>query len=109
MSKAEVVAGIRSALPALKGCYEKLLEREPAASGRLIVRFTIVARDGAGRISEATVLPQAEDDGVPEISAPLTQLCFLNALAAAPFAAPADGPVHVTYPFTFTAAASPSR
>jgi hypothetical protein len=93
---------MRQTIPALKQCYARLLEDQPQANGRLVFRFT-VTDDGAGggRISDASVLPQAADAGAPELIAPLTEQCMLNALIEAPFPSPQGGPVTVTYPFSF--------
>ena len=93
---------MRQTIPALKQCYARLLEDQPQTTGRLVFRFTIT-EDGAGggRISDASVLPQAADAGAPELIAPLTEQCMLNALTEAPFPSPQGGSVTVTYPFSF--------
>jgi RNA polymerase sigma-70 factor (ECF subfamily) len=101
LAKEEIRSAMRSVIPTMKGCYAKLLEEDPHASGRLVVRFTIVEREGAGRISEATVVPRENDGGAPELVSPLAEQCILNAISEVTFSAPAGGPVTVTYPFQF--------
>jgi RNA polymerase sigma factor (sigma-70 family) len=102
LDKEEIRRAMRQTIPALKQCYARLLEHQPQATGRLVFRFTIT-EDGAGggRISDASVLPQAADAGAPELIAPLTEQCMLNALTEAPFPSPQGRPVTVTYPFSF--------
>jgi RNA polymerase sigma factor (sigma-70 family) len=111
LPKEDIQKGVRAAMPAMKACYARLLQESPGAQGRLSLRFTIVERDGAGRISDASVVThdiagtldpmQPRDGGAPELIAPATEACILEALAAAPFNAPVGGPVVVTYPVLF--------
>jgi RNA polymerase sigma factor (sigma-70 family) len=102
LPKENVRAAIRTTIPEVKRCFEALLEKEPNAGGRLVIRFVIAERDGVGRVSEATVVPQNRDAGAPELIAPLTEQCILNALASTPFPVPTGGPVTISYPFVFT-------
>jgi hypothetical protein len=102
LPKEEIRRGVRGAMPAMKACYARLLQESPGTSGRLTLRFTIVEQDGAGRISDASVVPmQPRDGGAPELIAPATEACILQALAAAPFSAPVGGSVLVIYPLLF--------
>ncbi len=73
------------------------------SSGRLVFQFTITADEstGGGRVSEASIVPQAADAGTPELIAPLTEQCMLNAIAGASFPSPQGGRVMVQYPFSF--------
>jgi hypothetical protein len=102
MKREDLREGLRAALPGIKTCYEKQLEQEPRLSGRLVVKFLIVPRDGAGRVSEATIVPGQEADAAPELISPLAEQCILKALAEVKFVAPPSA-VEVTYPFSFTA------
>jgi RNA polymerase sigma-70 factor (ECF subfamily) len=90
---------IRAVMPQMKDCYSKLLETEPNAFGRVMIRFVIA--EGTGQVQEATILPRQTDGGAPELVAPLAEQCILNALTAASFPVPAGGPVTVSYPIVF--------
>lgn len=92
---------IRAVIPAVKGCYEALLDDDPLASGRLELRLTITDRGGRGHLAHATVVPPESDGGRPELNAPLVEQCILKAVAGAPFEAPIGGDVVVDYPFVF--------
>jgi RNA polymerase sigma factor (sigma-70 family) len=102
LAKEEVRATMRTTIPEVKRCFEALLEKEPNAGGLLVIRFVIAERDGVGRVSEATVVPQDRDAGAPELIAPLTEQCILNALVSTPFPIPTGGPVTISYPFVLT-------
>jgi hypothetical protein len=101
LPKEQIRAGVRTTIGAMKECYGKLLEQIPSASGRMVVRFVIEEHEGAGRVTEASIVPEERDGGPPELIAPLTEQCVLNALAAAPFPPPQGGSVTVNYPFEF--------
>jgi len=103
LPKNDIRAAVQTAIPEIKKCFVKLLEEEPKAGGRLIVRFVLEERDGAGQITEATVVPQDRDGGTREFVAPLAEQCILNALVATPFPAPVGGKVTVNYPFLLSA------
>jgi len=102
LGKDDIREGIRAVVPAMKGCYDKLLMENPQASGKITVRFTIVEKEGQGRISDATIQPQTRDGGTPELVSTVTESCILQVLAQATFTAPKGGPVVVSYPFVFT-------
>jgi hypothetical protein len=102
MSPADVRAGVVQAMPAVKACYEKQLQKDSRLSGRMVVQFTIVEREGAGRISSATIVPDQGDAG-HELISPATEHCVLTALAETRFTAPVGGPVEVSFPFVFSA------
>jgi RNA polymerase sigma-70 factor (ECF subfamily) len=111
LSKDDIRVGVRSVVPAIKDCYERwVLAENPGAGGRINIKFTIVEKEGAGHISDATIVPQTRDAGAgtPELAAPLTEACILEALTKATFAAPVGGPVVVTYPFLLTPSQQPS-
>jgi hypothetical protein len=99
MSKEDIRAAMRATIPAIKACYARFLQDHPQVSGRINVRFTIVDKEGIGRVSDATVEPLTRDAGVPELASPVAEACILKAIAEADFAAPVGGPVVVTYPF----------
>jgi hypothetical protein len=100
----QVVKVIRGVMPGIKKCYETLLEKDPQASGRLVVSFTIVdAGGGTGKVSEASIVPQDRTDAAPELIAPLTEQCVVNAIGEQAFPAPEGGPVEVSFPFVFSA------
>jgi RNA polymerase sigma factor (sigma-70 family) len=101
LDKDQIRRAMRRIIPAMTDCYNKLLDDEPRAVGRLEFHFTIKDVGGVGRISDATILPKGTDDGTPELIAPLTEQCMLNAIGEASFPAPEGGDVVVTYPFTF--------
>jgi len=102
LSKDDIREGIRAVVPAMKPCYDKLLAENPQASGKITVKFTIVEKEGQGRISDATIEPQTRDGGTPELVSTVTESCILQVLAQATFTAPKGGPVLVSYPFVFT-------
>jgi RNA polymerase sigma factor (sigma-70 family) len=102
LGKDDIREGIRAVVPAMKGCYDKLLMENPEASGKITVRFTIVEKEGQGRISDATIQPQTRDGGTAELISTVTESCILQVLAQATFTAPKGGPVIVSYPFVFT-------
>jgi hypothetical protein len=93
---------VREVMPAIKGCYEKLLLEDPRASGRMVVSMRLVAKDNVGRIEHATIKPQTHEDGTAELISATTELCILKALIAAPFPSPVDDSVvEFDYPFRF--------
>jgi hypothetical protein len=93
---------IKKTVRPIKECYEKLLQSEPEAGGRLVVKFTIEERGGVGRLSAATVVPEG-DGGTNELRSFPIEQCILSALAAETFEAPVGGPAELTYPFQFQA------
>ncbi len=100
LDKNAIRTGIREIIPAVRGCYEKGLERDPSLQGRLVVEFDIADKDGEGRITSAEVQPGEDDHDF--MNAPLTAQCIVQALAEARFPVPkGGGAVHVTYPFVF--------
>ena len=103
MDKDQIRRAVRQVIPIVKECYAKLLEDQPEASGRLVVRFTITnAGGGVGRIKEASIVPKEADGSAPELISPLTEQCVLNAIGNLSFPAPEGEPVDVTYPFNFS-------
>ncbi|MDF1565972.1 MAG: AgmX/PglI C-terminal domain-containing protein [Deltaproteobacteria bacterium] len=92
-----IQAAIRTALPAVKECYEAWLLANPELEGKLTVAFEILPDHDdptLGVIDSAKVqesgLGNAFLDG-----------CVVASLGDLVFEAPADGKVSVTYPFRF--------
>ncbi len=88
-----VVAGMK---PAMKLCYESLLEEFPGASGDVLVSFRIEAEGADGRVTIVEVDEKSTlmDDKL------LT--CLTDAFGDAVFPVPDGGDtVQVTYPFKF--------
>ena len=101
LTEDDVVIPVMETIPDIKTCYDQLVGRNPRAAGELLVRFTVRAREGKGRVSEATIVPQQGDAAARELIHPATEQCVLNALAKAVFNAPTGGSATVTFPFTF--------
>jgi len=79
-------------------CYEQALKDSPTLSGRIVVRMTLVTKDGVARVSDGEIEPR--DDG--DLQSLSLQSCVLQALSRWKFPASLDGgDVVVTYPFTF--------
>ena len=101
LEKDEIRRAIRHVVPALKQCYGRLLEDEPQTwVGWCSSSPSPPTRAPAAAGSpEASIVPQTADAGAPELIAPLTEQCMLNAIARASFPAPprwsGDGAVPV--------------
>jgi len=112
---ADAIATImKSLIGDIAGCYEKLLEEQPGASGRVLVAFTIGSKSGVGTVTDATIVPPDSDNAEAGGGAlpphPLTELCFLQVLSKATFPDPgSDGHVVVRYPFIFSPGPNPMR
>ena len=88
---------IRAVTPLVKDCYDAELQRTQDAAGTIQVKFNIVAKDGKGRIDEASIMEDSTLNGFE------LQSCVLRELSKASFPMPAgDGQVIVHYPFKFS-------
>lgn len=94
MSADAVKDAIGQAKPGIVACYAQALEKNAEVAGRLVVRFTIHAANGVGRLRDAEIVE--DDPGNPFLG-----MCALGAIAKVEFEAAADGIVTVTYPFKF--------
>ena len=96
MSKETVMEGIATMRPAVKECYEKILEEFPDAEGTVKLSFTIVGSEGQGHVDLEKVLESStlyEED---------LHDCLIQELRNVEFPTPeGGGEVKVTYPFRF--------
>lgn len=91
-----IQAAMRSGVEDIRGCYAEWLRMQPVLAGRIRVRFTIDSEDGEeGRVTEVSL---AEDAGVGNVA---MEGCVLSVVSDLRFDAPPEGPMNVTYPFTF--------
>lgn len=89
-------AAMRSAIPAVKDCYESWLPMNPGLGGRLVVTFTIDTDDAVeGRLTQIAV----GDAGIGHV--PL-EGCILSSLSDLRFDPPLNGPINVTYPLVLS-------
>lgn len=94
-----VASTLRTALPAIRTCYEKSLTTQPTLSGKVMTSFRIAAD---GRVDEAT---EAPGEGPPFPDPKVTE-CILKEIRALRFPKPnGGGVVKVKYPFVFAPAA----
>lgn len=92
MSSGEVRTTIREAKRTFAGCYENLLKRDAAASGKIVLQLTV---DGQGGVTQATM-----GDGTT-MSEPTFVACEIDAMRALHF--PKVGAeTTIRYPLTFT-------
>ena len=84
---------IRRRKGAIIACYERALKRNPNLAGKLTLAFTISA---IGKVTGAEI----DDDklGDDEVNS-----CITTIVKTWRFPAPANGEVHFSYPFVFTA------
>ena len=95
--KEAVQRAMREITPAIADCYEQGLRIQPELAGRILLQFTIEAKDGIGRVLEAEIV-EAEST----LDAIFVQACILDALSGATFPQPRDhGAVVVRHPFDF--------
>lgn len=93
LSRQEVLAVIRANLNQIRYCYERLLQSQPNASGRVAVSFVISA---SGGVSSSSITDS-------EISDSAMQSCITGKIARWKFPEPKGATsVTVNYPFTFT-------
>lgn len=94
-----VASTLRSALPAIRSCYEKSLTAQPTLSGKVMTSFRIAAD---GSVDEAK---EAPGEGPPFPDPKVTE-CILKQIRALRFPKPnGGGVVKVKYPFVFAPAA----
>ena len=92
MRREAIREAIQQATPAIGGCYEQILARNPEAAGLLKVQFKLVAEGGVARLKDAEITEDSLGD-------PFLGMCALKAIADLTFEAEADGEVVVNYPF----------
>ena len=103
--KEDVQAAVKVARPGIKACFEQALLRNPQLGGRLKVKFTLVTKDGVGKLNDAEIVGDEEEGA---LNHPFMAMCALKALADVEYPAPeGEGELTVTYPFIFAAAQSP--
>ena len=89
---------VRGTLSDITACYDAALKHNEDLAGRIVVRFTIVTKDGKGRVSDGEIQPE---DG--DLNEPRLEQCILQVLGQAQFPPSADGePVIVSYPFVLS-------
>lgn len=94
-----VASTLRTALPAIRSCYEKSLTTQPTLAGRVMTSFRIAAD---GRVDEAK---EAPGEGPPFPDPKVTE-CILKEIRTLRFPKPnGGGVVKVKYPFVFAPAA----
>ncbi len=101
LSKEYIQQAVREIIPLVKECYELALAEEPELSGKLTVRFEVVAdEEQGGLIADSQIVP---DEARPAPSALLSE-CLQESMYALKLEAPeGGGKVVVTYPFVFRA------
>ena len=94
-----VVKEVRTRIGAIKACYERALKRKADLSGRVKMRWTIIA---AGTVSDVEI--DEDTMGDAEVAS-----CMKGLVRRWRFPAPSGGSVDVVYPFLFepTKEASP--
>ena len=93
LSKVDIKMGIEEAIPVVQRCYEQALEASPDLAGKVVVRFSIAAKDGSGRLKDAEIIK----DGIGN---PFLGMCMLGAIGKIEFPVPDnEGIVVVNYPF----------
>ncbi len=103
LSKESVQAAIQSVKPRIAACYDSALKGDPELAGTVVVQFALVAKDGVGVVDSGLI-----DDEKSTAKSLFFQACVLEAVGNAPFEAPEDGSVNVTYPFRFESAPTDS-
>jgi TonB family protein len=88
----KIAVVVKRRLAAVKGCYEKQLNRNPDLRGKITVRFTIGPTGAVVDIS--TESNTMGDDEVAQ--------CIMNRMRGWRFPKPEGGSVTVSYPFIFT-------
>jgi hypothetical protein len=95
LGKEEIRTAVRAVTPLLHDCYHQRLKENEGLAGKAVVKFTIVARDGEGRLDEGEIKRSTLEDLRLET-------CMLHALTRARFPLPqGEGKITVTYPFIF--------
>lgn len=92
--------GVRHHGQEVRACYERLLQRNPDAAGRVVVRFVVAP---SGKVVESAVASST-------LCHPPTEQCIADAVARWQFpAVRGGGSVVVTYPFVLRPAEEPPR
>jgi len=93
-----IAATLRTALPAIRTCYERALTKQPTLAGKVVASFRIGADGTVDDVHEAP----GEAPPFPE---PTVTECILRQLRALRFPKPSGGGiVKVKYPFVFSPA-----
>lgn len=89
LHKDRVRQGVRPHIGEVRGCYNKVLARDPNAKGRVAIAFEI---DGTGKVRTASVHESTMKD-------PNCGECIAAAMRGWRFPKPRTGTVSVVYPF----------
>jgi hypothetical protein len=89
---------IEAARVVLEACFEALQERQPEASGRVIVGWTSGAAEGRGWIRNPRISVNYK------LGEPAFESCVLDGLAGRSFPAADGDPIEVEAPFFFDGA-----
>ncbi|MBI4815880.1 MAG: TonB family protein [Deltaproteobacteria bacterium] len=95
LAKDEIGRVIRRSFGRVRSAYEKTLQKNPAAAGKIVVSFTI---NGDGSVSDVKVVSSTVGD--PDLEAELTKI-FLSLKFPQPVG---GGSVKVSYPVAFAPA-----
>jgi len=106
LSREYIQESIREILPLLKECFEVALMETPGLSGKIKVRFTIIAdEEYGGLIEDSQVLDDTELAANPTINE-----CFRETMYTLKIKAPTGGGrVTVTYPFVLRSSGSEEK
>lgn len=98
LDKAAIQGVIRQHRDQIRACYEDQLKKHPKLEGKVVVRFSI---SPSGAVSSAKVVESTASNAALET-------CIAKRVATWVFPKPGgEGPVVVTYPFTFQRSSSP--
>ena len=89
LDKAQIREVIQAQLPGIRACYNQALAKDPEASGKIVIEFTIGEQ---GTVTHSAV---AESD-MKDASVPT---CVSSVIASSLFPKPVGGHVVVSYPF----------
>ena len=93
MDREAIKRVVQRHLKQLRACYNRVLDKNPSAQGKVVLNWTILAK---GRVGKARSVNS-------EISNKKMLNCMTRRLKAWKFPAPPDGQVgDITYPFIFT-------
>jgi len=97
----EIRGVVRAAFSGFKSCYEKLLQGTPAATGRIVLEFTIAADGSVADSSIDADRSSLHDDAFDS--------CSLDVTRGMHFPASGHGTTTVDYPITFSPDATNAR
>jgi hypothetical protein len=85
--------------PVARDCYQELLERQPSASGKIVLEFAVVGDGDAGVVDRVAILEDEDTIDDPEF-----QLCMRESMYTAVFERPPPGVEETTvvYPIMLT-------